>query len=397
MDNFPIVLALARAALASPNPAIRLQVERLRDALKGSGADAEAGAIAKLLVSAGQQGKLEPSRVVLSRAALPGEPMTPSVRAPSDRETASPLAEVVHASELRSTPPLVLNDALAPAVTSVIEEWRNLDRLRALGVRAPLNCLLFGAPGTGKTHLAHHIAGELSLPLVVARLDGIISSFLGTTARNIAALFNFANRYQCVLLLDEFDAVAKIRDDPHEVGEIKRVVNTLLQCLDARSNIGITIAITNHEQLLDSAVWRRFDVRIHVPKPEYKARLAIVERYAQSLDLEDADKKLLAWLTEGRSGSEIQSLCNAILRMAALSDASHFSVADALRLNAQLSADLQGSERQAAILGEPDFLVRQLASDSDTAFTQAELAQMFQRDQSTISRWLKRSAISATV
>jgi SpoVK/Ycf46/Vps4 family AAA+-type ATPase len=397
MDNFPIVLALARAALSSPNPAIRLQVERLRDALKAAGSEKEAGAVGKLLSSAEQQGKLEPSRVVLSRAALAGEAMTPSVRAPSDRETASPLAEIVHASELRNEAPLVLNDALAPAVSSAIEEWRNLDRLRALGVRAPLNCLLFGAPGTGKTHLAHYIAGELGLPLVIARLDGIISSFLGTTARNIATLFEFANRYQCVLLLDEFDAVAKIRDDPHEVGEIKRVVNTLLQCLDSRSNIGVTIAITNHEQLLDRAVWRRFDVRIHVPKPDFKARLAIVDRYTQSLGLPDVDKKLLAWLTADRSGSEIQTLSNAILRMAALTDPSSFHIADALRLNAQLSADLQGSERQAAIIGEPESLAKLLAEDTDTDFTQLELAHMLQKDQSTISRWLKRSSPPARV
>lgn len=391
MDNFPIVLALARAALSSPNPAVRLQIERLRDALKAAGSEPEAGAIGKLLLNSEQQGKLEPSRVVLSRAALAGENMTPSVRPPADRETAAPLAEIIHAADLRGESPLVLNDDLAPAVAAAIEEWRNLDRLRALDVRPPLNCLLFGAPGTGKTHLAHYIAGELSLPLVVARLDGIISSFLGTTARNIATLFEFANRYQCVLLLDEFDAVAKIRDDPHEVGEIKRVVNTLLQCLDARSDKGITIAITNHEQLLDRAVWRRFDVRIHVPKPDFKARLAIVERFTKSLDLPEVEKKLLAWLTADRSGSEIQTLCNSILRTAALTDPRNFHIADALRLNAQLSADLQGSERQAAMLGEPESLAKMLADDADTDFTQLELAHMLQRDQSTISRWLKRN------
>jgi SpoVK/Ycf46/Vps4 family AAA+-type ATPase len=391
MDNFPIVLALARAALSAPSAAVRQHLERLQDALKASGELKQAHAIAKLLTSSEQNGKIEPSRVVLSRAALAGEAMTPSVRAPVDRETASPLAEIVQASQLRDEVPLVLNDVLRPAVDSVIGEWRQLDRLRELGVRAPLNCLIFGAPGTGKTHLAHYIAGELALPLVIARLDGIISSFLGTTARNISALFEFANRYRCVLLLDEFDAVAKIRDDPHEVGEIKRVVNTLLQCLDSRSSSGITIAITNHEQLLDRAVWRRFDVRVHMPKPDFKARLAIVRRFTAALSLSDVDWRLLAWLTEGRSGSEVQTLCNAVLRLAALSTSRDFSVAEALRLNAHLSADFNASPRQVALIGEQESLARSLADDPETSFTQSDLAKMFQKDQSTISRWLRRN------
>jgi len=300
------------------------------------------------------------------------------------------LAEIIPAAQLSSEQPLVLNDALQPAVSSLIEEWRHLDRLRALGVRPPLNCLLFGAPGTGKTHLAHYIAGQLGLPLVVARLDGIISSFLGTTARNIAALFEFANRYQCVLLLDEFDALAKIRDDPHEVGEIKRVVNTLLQCLDSRSDIGFTIAITNHEQLLDTAVWRRFDARIQVPKPDFKARLALVQRYTAPLGLTDAEQRLLAWFTDGRSGALVQTLCNSILRMAALNSA--FNLTEALRLNAQLSADFQDSPRQRAITDSAELLAQLLANDAEAQLTQTELAHLLGKDQSTISRWLKRSS-----
>ena len=391
MENFPIVLALARAALANPTAAVRQHLERLHEALKANGSPEQAQAISRLLVHDERSGQIEPSRIVLSRAALAGEAMTPSVRPPADRETAAALAEIAHANRLGSEVPLVLNDELQPAVTSLIEEWRHLDRLRALGVRPPLNCLLFGAPGTGKTHLAHYIAGQLGLPLVVARLDGIISSFLGTTARNIAALFEFANRYQCVLLLDEFDALAKIRDDPHEVGEIKRVVNTLLQCLDVRSDIGFTIAITNHEQLLDSAVWRRFDVRIQVPKPDFKARLAIVQRYTAPLVLTDVDRRLLAWLTHDRSGAQVQTLCNSVLRTAALNGSGEFNVADALRLNAQLSADFKDSPRQLAMVGDPESFAQLLAADPDTGFTQADLAKLLKKDQSTISRWLKRN------
>src|SRR5690606_11568106 len=147
--------------------------------------------------------------------------------------------------------------------------------------RPAKSCLIYGPPGAGKTRLAYWIAKRTGLPIVSARIDGLVSSFLGTTARNIAALFTFANRYQAILLLDEFDAVAKVRDDPHEVGDIKRVVNTRLQNLDMRENVGVTIGITNHSALLDPAVWRRFDVQLEVPRPDFETRLAIARRYME--------------------------------------------------------------------------------------------------------------------
>ena len=135
-----------------------------------------------------------------------------------------------------------------------------------------MRCLIYGPPGVGKTKLARYLARQLELPCVEVRLDGLMSSFLGTTASNIGALFDFANRYRCVLFLDEFDAVAKARDDVQEIGEIKRVVNTLLQSLDSRNGAGITVAATNHEHLLDHAVWRRFDSRIELHKPDPDVR-----------------------------------------------------------------------------------------------------------------------------
>ncbi|HMN42936.1 MAG TPA: ATP-binding protein [Povalibacter sp.] len=392
MDHFSIVLALARSALQNPNVAVRQHLERLQEALTSAGSSEEARALSKLLSGDERSGKIEPTRVILTRAVVAGEVMSPTVRPPADRETGNLLAQIVHPAQLNDRP-LVFNASLQPAVDSLVEEWTHLEKFLALSVRPPLNCLLFGAPGTGKTQLARAIAKRLELPLVVARLDGLISSFLGTTARNIASLFDFANRYQCVLLLDEFDAIAKIRDDPHEVGEIKRVVNTLLQCLDSRSSIGFTLAITNHEQLLDSAIWRRFDVRVHVPKPDFASRQAIVERYTAGITLSDADRRLLAWFTEGRSGAEIETLCNAILRMFVLKKSDDFSMAEALRVNAQLSADFRESPRQQKLVGEFEALARTLVTDEDVRFTQGELAQIFNRDQSTISRWLKQDGV----
>ena len=390
MEHFPIVLALLRAALKEPSPAVTGHASRLLAALRKDGQDEQAAQLAKLLEGGEQEGRMQPSRVVLSRAALPGEAITPSVRPPVDKETGAPLADVTLPAMLRLTKAPVLNSALSGSVEALLEEWRHLDRLRAMGIRPPLNCLLFGAPGTGKTKLAQIVSREIGLPLVSARLDGLISSYLGTTARNISSLFAFANRYQCVLLLDEFDAIAKVRDDPHEVGEIKRVVNTLLQCLDLRSDLGITIAITNHEQLLDSAIWRRFDIRVAVPKPDLESRMGIVNRYVAPLDLSSPERRFIAWLTEGLTGSEIETLANAIKRAAAMSSSSEFVAFEALKVHAMLSSNHRQHPRWQQLLGSVEALAATLGSDRELAFTQEDLARFFDKDQSTISRWKRK-------
>lgn len=242
MEHFPIILGLCRSALQTSNPAVCAHVQRLMRALEKDKIPEQAAALKKLMESADTLVEITPSRVVLSRTSLSGETLTPSVTSPVDKETGAPLAEIVHVRKGEAQQPLFI-PALATGITSLLDEWRHVDELRAAGVRPALATMLFGAPGTGKTMLAHHIAEQLELPLIVARLDGLISSFLGTTARNISNLFSFANRYKCVLLLDEFDAVAKLRDDPHELGEIKRVVNTLLQCIDSRSELGLLVRV----------------------------------------------------------------------------------------------------------------------------------------------------------
>ncbi len=278
MEHFPIVLGLCRSAMQNGNQALRSHVERLARALEKEKQQEQVEALRKVLKSAESLQEISPSRVVLSRASLKGESLTPSVTAPVDRETGDPLAEIVFPDQRQTERP-IFSGQLSKGITDLLEEWRHVDDLRKAGVRPAWATMLFGAPGTGKTMLARHIASELGLPLITARLDGLISSFLGTTARNISNLFSFANRYKCILLLDEFDAVAKVRDDPHELGEIKRVVNTLLQCIDGRAEIGFTIAVTNHESLLDPAVWRRFDIRIEIPKPDADARVAMLKRH----------------------------------------------------------------------------------------------------------------------
>jgi len=388
MEHFPIVLGLCRSAMQNANPALRSHVERLVRALEKEKNQDQVDALRKVLKSAESLQEISPSRVVLSRASLRGETLTPSVAAPVDRETGDPLAELVLPGQLVAEQPL-FSGALSGGIADLLEEWRHVDELRAAGVRPAWATMLFGAPGTGKTMLAHHIANQLGLPLVIARLDGLISSFLGTTARNISSLFAFANRYKCVLLLDEFDAVAKLRDDPHELGEIKRVVNTLLQCIDSRSEIGFTIAITNHESLLDPAVWRRFDIRIEIPRPDGETRMAMLKRYFDPKEVDDSRIRLMAWITDGGSGSDIAKLSDFMRRQKAIRK-KEFNFLQAVRSFVQMSAHEGESPNRGIIWEEDDALARALATDRAVPFSQEQLAALFGCTQPTISRWLKK-------
>lgn len=392
MDHFPIVLGLCRSALQTSNPASRTHIERLAKALDKEGASDQVTALRKLLRSTEDLSEITPSRVVLSRASLAGEFLTPSVSAPVDKETGAPLAQIVLPQTAEVINP-IFNDELASGVKTLLEEWRHVDELRAAGVRPALATMLFGAPGTGKTMLAHYVATQLELPLVIARLDGLISSFLGTTARNISTLFSFANRYKCVLLLDEFDAVAKLRDDPHELGEIKRVVNTLLQCIDSRSNTGFTIAITNHESLLDPAVWRRFDLRISVPKPNSTTRLEILRSQFNGLGIDQTQLRFLAWLTDEKSGSDIEKLSDFLRRQRAI-QRGNFNFMESVRGYVQMSASETESPNRQAIFEEQEKLSCTLANDKSMPFSQEQLSALFCCSQSTISRWIKKDKVT---
>jgi SpoVK/Ycf46/Vps4 family AAA+-type ATPase len=137
--------------------------------------------------------------------------------------------------------------------------------------------LITGAPGVGKTMTARYLATELSLPLYTIDLAGLISSYLGRTGQNLRQALDYARRSPSVLLIDEFDALAKRRDDQSDVGELKRIVNVLLLELEQWPNDGMLIAATNHPELLDRAIWRRFDKSITIGLPDIVAREAILQ------------------------------------------------------------------------------------------------------------------------
>jgi hypothetical protein len=390
-SRFPIIRALCRAALATPNEAVAQQVRRLVEAYKLDGEVTHAETLSGLLDQAEKSATFAPSRLVRSRTSLLGEELTPRTTLPSDRETAVRLVDVIFPEQLPASAPIFDTD-VAEGVQSLISEWAHWDSLKAMSVTPTHSCLIYGAPGTGKTRLALWVAGQLGLPVVLARLDGLVSSFLGTTSRNIGTLFQFANRYRCVLLLDEFDAIAKVRDDPQEVGEIKRVVNTLLQNLDGRREIGITIGITNHDQLLDAAVWRRFDVQLAVPRPRFETRLEIARHYLERMDLSDMQLKLLAWISDGLTGAEIEALARSVKKSAAI-EAERFDFMDSIRRLAILNGGRVPAGRREALRQDNAHLAAVLYDDASLNFEQKDLATLFGRDPGTVSRWLKERSV----
>lgn len=234
---------------------------------------------------------------------------------PVDTESRVALADVVYPSE--NNVDVILSKSNNDKLNSFILSYKNADKLNSMGIGVSNTLLLYGPPGCGKTKCAYLVAKQLNLPLIVARLDSLISSYLGTTAKNIRSLFEYAQKTPCVLFLDEFDAIAKARDDSNELGELKRVVNSLLQNVDAMSSDSILIAATNHEQLLDPAVWRRFDYKLEIELPDEAATIKMVDLFTNELEaLSAKEKKEIAVAFRGLSGADIEEIVKKAFRNA---------------------------------------------------------------------------------
>ena len=178
---------------------------------------------------------------------------------------------------------LVLHKDSLRLIGQLVEEQLRADLLRAHSLEPRHKVLLVGPPGNGKTSLAEAIAESLSVPFFVVRYDTIIGSFLGETASRLRRVFDYARTTPCVLFFDEFDAVGKERGDIHETGEIKRVVSSLLLQIDDLPSYTTVIAATNHEELLDRAAWRRFELRLELPPPTQSQIAEYLRLYLEDL------------------------------------------------------------------------------------------------------------------
>lgn len=216
----------------------------------------------------------------------------------------------------------IVSPACRISIERLIRERRERQRLADAGLEPTRSVLFVGPPGVGKTMAARYIAATLELPLVTLDLVSVMSSLLGKSGQNIREALDGARSTECVFLLDEVDAVAKRRDDATDVGELKRIVNLLLLELDEWPATSLLIAATNHPELLDRALWRRFDVVIEFGLPDATARGHILDELAKRcrVPLETAHRELLVEATEGTSGSELARMVRSAARESLLSD-----------------------------------------------------------------------------
>lgn len=228
--------------------------------------------------------------------------------APSNFALPPQIADLVFQMPIRRR----LSDlVLAPETTEEVEEFlyefSQAGKLRNHSLDPRHTVLLVGPPGNGKTSLVEVIASELSLPLLAVRYDAIVDSYLGETSSRIRMLIDFAARTPCVLFFDEFDAIGKERSDTQETGEIKRVVSSLLMQMDRLPSHAIVACATNHPEMLDRAVWRRFQVRLEVFPPSKKELKVWYERFVRALDQSTGlTSETFARAMAGRSMAEIE-------------------------------------------------------------------------------------------
>ena len=220
----------------------------------------------------------------------------------------------------RSFSSLILPDNVIESCQSIVEEQMRGDLLRSYGLEPRNKLLLIGPPGNGKTSLAEAIAEALCVPLLTVRYENIVGAYLGETANKLSKLIDYAKTRQCVLFFDEFETLGKERGDMHETGEIKRVVSSLLLHIDSLPSYVVVIGATNHENLLDKAAWRRFQVKLEIPKPTQKELKQWFAKFESDRDIKfGVSSQTIAKKVEGLSYAEAEELALSIYRQYVLS------------------------------------------------------------------------------
>jgi SpoVK/Ycf46/Vps4 family AAA+-type ATPase len=256
--------------------------------------------------------------IIAKMPATGGRKLGPVVDIAAPRGEMADILEGGHRDErLRD---IILRPEVRELLLRVISENRSRDRLERFGVSPRRRLLFHGAPGCGKTLAAAVLAGEMGVPLMTVRIDALFSRFLGATAVQLRAIFAEMPRRPGVYLFDEFDSVAKARGDSQDVGEMNRVVTAFLQLIDADVSGSILVAATNHVELLDRALFRRFDVIIPFEKPTHEQLADLLELRLGTMGLGDGQAKVLAANVEGWSFADVGRACDDAVRTMALDD-----------------------------------------------------------------------------
>lgn len=305
MAQADTLVALVKAANSGDHQTFRKSTEALIQEERDKGHRILADRLAKALQATSTQASLfQPTTQTLKQF-------------PASGSTLKDL--VFETTPERSLDSLVLTDSICEQLRELVEEQHRSELLHAHGLSPRHRILLAGPPGNGKTSVAEAMAYELMVPLIVVRYESLIGSYLGETSGRLKALLDYARTLRCVLFFDEFETLGKERGDTHETGEIKRVVSSLLLQLDDLPDYVVVIAASNHPELLDRAVWRRFQLRLELPVPTRSQLTAFVANVSQSnkvnfgLAAETIAKRLL-----GLSFSEVEEFCLSVVRRAVL-------------------------------------------------------------------------------
>ncbi len=267
---------------------------------------------------------------------------------------------------------LALPTGVERRVEDLLDASRHYDLLAKAGAAVPPRLLIYGPPGTGKTQTAHWIAAKLGLPLLTVRCDTLISSLLGQTSKNLRRVFEYAQSGPAVLFLDEVDALASARGNERDVGELQRVVVSLLQNIDALDPSTVVVAATNHDQLLDPAVWRRFAFQLPMPLPDEGLRENLWRRYLAGFGAHTLDYSTLAKQSNGATGSLIEQVSLDAKRHAVLARQSVVDEGETHRRLALAMALMQGET-----LTSVDHEVRWLRKWDARRFSVRELARLY--------------------
>ncbi|ABA77432.1 ATP-binding protein [Pseudomonas fluorescens] len=271
--------------------------------------------------------------------------------------------------------PLLASSVVEP-INQLIKERRQIKKLATLGLHPTKSSVFVGAPGVGKTITARWIAAQLGVPLLVLDLTAVMSSLLGKSGANIRSALDYAKRTPCVLFLDEIDAIAKRRSDESDVGELKRLVTVILQEVDEWPSTGLLLAATNHPELIDPALWRRFDLVVEFKSPDAQTLEVAIRRFLGP-DLPKFEKwiGILSYAFQKHSFSDIEREIQRFRRTLALGGSSA----------QKLIEDL--AEQKAANLGRAELLEFVGLLDTQTSLSQRAIQEITGISRDTIRKY----------
>lgn len=345
---------LIRLALAEQTEDVRLFVARL--VRKYRNTDPELAEQMDLYLRA----KAPRSSAPMRKAAA--QPTLPTQTLPVDDESRLSLLKVFKDEPSREQPLLSLD--LEETLSQLIQERRQTERLASMGLSPTRSAIFVGPPGVGKTLTARWLASQLGVPLYVLDLTAVMSSLLGRSGSNLRAALDFSKRGPCVLLLDEIDAIAKRRSDDADIGELKRLVTVILQEVDEWPATGLLLAATNHAELIDPALWRRFDLVINFKAPEMPAVKQAIKRFlGQDYALFGRWIDILTFVFNGESFSDIERDLQRFRRAVALGTASDADLIEEFVKSRALVLERQGRIDLAVLLAKQTRLSQHTISD----------------------------------